>query len=341
TVIPITAIPDGKGWVFDHWIGEGNGSYSGPNPVALVTMNEPITQTAVFVNEWHYLDMQAEGEGTVSPPSQWWPPGTVVPITATPDSAWLFSHWVGEGDGSYSGTDSVSTVTVNGPITQTAVFLPRYLWLTMATVGGGTVTPKSQEFERGTVVPITATPDSGWAFGHWIGEGEGSYSGPDSAATVTMNDPITQTAVFLGLKSVHVFTEPPGLRCRSDGVWSESTHDFEWVLQSVHGISVDRLQSLPGFDGRQRFTHWSNGHVARSFIYHPLTTDPDTVTAFFTQEFQLAFSDGQGGTTSPKTTGTTPAPSSRSRRSPTSGTCSSAGSASATAPTPAPTTPPP
>jgi hypothetical protein len=59
----------------------------------------------------------------VSPSSGWYDAGTVVSISATPASGWLFSSWTGSGTGSYSGTNNPVSVTMNGPITETANFV--------------------------------------------------------------------------------------------------------------------------------------------------------------------------------------------------------------------------
>jgi hypothetical protein len=66
--------------------------------------------------------MQAGVGGTVTPMSSWFAPGTVVAISASPDSAYTFAGWAGTGSGSYSGNNSAVSVTMNGPITETASF---------------------------------------------------------------------------------------------------------------------------------------------------------------------------------------------------------------------------
>ena len=64
---------------------------------------------------------------------------------------------------------------------------------------GGTVSPASGLFNSGQSVNITATASTGYSFAGWTGSGAGSFTGATSAASVTMNGPITETANFLAV----------------------------------------------------------------------------------------------------------------------------------------------
>ena len=81
----------------------------------------PTTVTAGYQTQY-YLTMQANPTdgGTVSPSSNWESQGNTVTISATQNTAWQFTGWTGTGSGSCSGT--CTSVTVNGPITETANF---------------------------------------------------------------------------------------------------------------------------------------------------------------------------------------------------------------------------
>jgi hypothetical protein len=194
--VQITAVP-APGFVFDRWEGTGNGSFSGTTNPAMVTMNGPITQVPHFLQSSYPLTMSAGPGGTVTPASGSHLSGTVVPIEALPDSGFKFVSWLGTGSGSYTGTNNPATVTMNGPIAQTANFVLDGYQLTMTAGLGGTVTPTSGLQASGATVVIQAIPDPGYAFINWTGVGSGSYSGTNNPATVTMNGPITQIATFI------------------------------------------------------------------------------------------------------------------------------------------------
>jgi uncharacterized repeat protein (TIGR02543 family) len=70
---------------------------------------------------------------------------------------------------------------------------PQYT-LTTNTVGNGTVTlnPPGGTYDAGTVVTLTATPDSGWQFDGWSGD----LSGSTNPTTITMNSNKSVTATF-------------------------------------------------------------------------------------------------------------------------------------------------
>lgn len=240
----------------------------------IVSPLDNTTYTATFDTQYQ-LTVDGNAGGTVTPPTSWRSPGEVVAITATPDIAYDFIGWDGVGSGSYTGPDSLATVTMNGPVTQAATFDPqmlvtiatnpsgrsitvdggdytsprsfawlpgsshtigvaspqgtggsRYTWtswsdggaqfhsvspnaditytasfsteylLTMQASAGGTASPVSTWRAAGSVIPIRAAADSGYVFAGWTGTGSGSYSGPDSLAMVTLNEPITESASF-------------------------------------------------------------------------------------------------------------------------------------------------
>ncbi|PYL65615.1 MAG: hypothetical protein DMF25_02980 [Verrucomicrobia bacterium] len=60
--------------------------------------------------------------GTVSPGSGWKSSGVTGSISATPATGYSFGGWTGSGTGSYSGTNNPASITMNGPITETAAF---------------------------------------------------------------------------------------------------------------------------------------------------------------------------------------------------------------------------
>ncbi len=80
--------------------------------------------TANFTTQY-YLTNNATTGGSVSPASGWYNSGAVMGISASASSGYFFNNWTGTGAGSYSGTNSPASVTMNGPITETANFLPQ------------------------------------------------------------------------------------------------------------------------------------------------------------------------------------------------------------------------
>jgi Divergent InlB B-repeat domain len=124
-----------------------------------------------------------------------WVPGLSHTITTTsPQSGgtgvqYLWTKW--SDNGAISHTVAPTTNT-----TYTATFKTQY-FLTMTPGTDGRVSPTSGWRNSGATVSISATPANNYSFSGWTGTGSGSYSGPNNPASITMGDPITETATFI------------------------------------------------------------------------------------------------------------------------------------------------
>src|SRR5205814_10488410 len=105
-----------------------------------VAPTKNTTYTAKFTTQY-YLTMSHGAGGTVSPSSGWKNSGAAVSITATPTNSTLvsytFSGWTGSGTGSYSGTNNPASITMSGPITETAAFTQNPVQVTVQTSSSG------------------------------------------------------------------------------------------------------------------------------------------------------------------------------------------------------------
>ena len=104
----------GVRYTWMNWSGGGAISHT-------VTPTTNKTYTANFTTQY-YLTMSHGTGGTVSPPSGWRNSGSAVSISAMPRNGYSFTDWTGSGTGSYSGTNNPGSITMNGPITETAAF---------------------------------------------------------------------------------------------------------------------------------------------------------------------------------------------------------------------------
>jgi len=84
------------------------------------------TYTANFTTQY-YLTMSAGTGGKVIPTGGWRNRGTAIAFSATPTSntqvSYSFASWAGSGASSYSGTNNPASITMTGPITETASFM--------------------------------------------------------------------------------------------------------------------------------------------------------------------------------------------------------------------------
>jgi polygalacturonase len=191
TVVTLTATPLG-GWVFAGWSGDLSGA-TNPSNITM-TANKSVTATFTQTTQNYTLTTNVVGSGTITlnPSGGTYASGTVVTVTATPNSGYTFSGW----SGALSGTTNPANITMNANQSVTATFTQttQNYTLTTSVVGSGTITlnPSGGTYVSGTVVTVTATPNSGYTFTGW----SGALSGTTNPTTVTMTANKSVTATF-------------------------------------------------------------------------------------------------------------------------------------------------
>jgi uncharacterized repeat protein (TIGR02543 family) len=141
------------------------------------------------------------GGGTISPAGvNTYYSGTIVPVTASANTGYIFSGW--SGACTSSGTCSV---TMDGDKTVTANFNPAHkLTIAVAPAGAGTTAPTVgvHSYTVGTVVSVSATAaPAGYKFDHW------SYACTGSGAcSVTMDADKSVTANFTAVTTYRLTT---------------------------------------------------------------------------------------------------------------------------------------
>jgi uncharacterized repeat protein (TIGR02543 family) len=144
TSVALTATP-AQGWAFAGWSGDLTGS---DNPASIL-LDADRTVTAHFVREEYRLDVELDGQGTVTrdPDLATYPFESVVALLAMPDPGWAFVGWSGD----LAGGANPAGLVMDGPKAVTAHF------------GQGTVGP---------VVYAGHTIDDDWR-GASRGDGDG------------------------------------------------------------------------------------------------------------------------------------------------------------------------
>jgi hypothetical protein len=100
--------------VWSAWTGGGAISHA-------VAPTTNTTYTANF-NTQYFLTMTHNTGGTVTPGNGWKASGTTVSITANPATGYSFTNWMGAGTGSFSGPNNPASITMGGPISESAIF---------------------------------------------------------------------------------------------------------------------------------------------------------------------------------------------------------------------------
>ena len=244
TVVQLTATA-ANGYAFANWSGDATGT---SNPVT-VTMNAAKTVTANFSAPICYpltltVSPAASGSVTASPAPNCgteYTDGTVVQLTATAASGYAFANWSGDA----TGTSNPVSVTMNAAKTVTGNFSAPIcypLTLAVSPAAGGTVTASptpncGTEYTDGTVVQLTGTAASGYAFANWSGDATGTTN----PVSVTMDAARTVTGNFSAL--------PPGSCALQSGVAVSQTvgyHQWEYFCIDVPSGSSNLTVTISG-----------------------------------------------------------------------------------------------
>ncbi len=122
--------------------------------------------------------------------------GTIVTAVAKDITGKVFTGWSGDVDSDYSEGSKTATVTMNDHKAITATYTPQKVTLNVTEVGGHvTRNPDNTNgiYDYGTTVELEATPNPGYTFTGWSGEG---LSGSETQNSILMNGNKNITATF-------------------------------------------------------------------------------------------------------------------------------------------------
>jgi hypothetical protein len=254
--VMLNAIPSEE-YTFFAWSG-----VSGTNTSTSIVMDSDKSVTAIFTKKKYALDILIEGEGNVEEKiikagiSTDYNSGTIVELTANPESEWVFVEW----KGSLAASDNPIQITIDGPKQITAVFEKKQYPLTIEIEGDGSVSEKvikagvSTDYNSGSVVELTAVPDNGWFFLKWSGD----INLFENPTEITISDSKTIKAEFYNPLD---FTGLPIVHVNTSGSPIDSKENY--VEGSVSIIGTDNLTGIPSTEmkikGRGNSTWWQGG----------------------------------------------------------------------------------
>ena len=184
TSASISATPD-TGYSFSGW--SGNGAVDPNAPSTSVDMSQARTLSASFSLNSYDLTLLAGSGGSVTGSGSF-SHGSNPSISATPDTGYSFDGWNGEGTADSNA--SSTTVDMSQARTLSASFTLNSYDLTVLAGSGGSVTG-SGSFSHGTNPSISATPDTGYSFNGWNGEGIADASAPSTTVDMSQNRPLS------------------------------------------------------------------------------------------------------------------------------------------------------
>jgi hypothetical protein len=204
------------------------------------------------ITKQYTLTVSAGEGGSVSTTGGTFSSGTQVSITATPSEGYSFSGW------SNGSSDNPLSVTLNSNTSVTANFqvIVNSYTLTVTAGEGGSVSSEGGEYEEGTEVTITATPDEGYQFIGWS-DGEASA---ERVITITQDNSIEASFISIygnyGYPSYSFINQTTGNYISN----KESSGRFISRQEAVNKINInngpsevyilaDQAQALFDFDG--------------------------------------------------------------------------------------------
>jgi hypothetical protein len=196
---------DGEQYVWLGWTGIGLGSYTGMETSGLITMSDPINETAAWRHEYFLTTTSLQGSPTLT--SRWFVAGTAInasvtspwPLYAT-DTRYVCTGWTGTGSAPPSGTSTTVNFTMDKPSSIEWNWKTQY-FLTVLTYPAGVspqpdISPQGPWYDIDTLVTCTAKEINGYVFDHWTCE-ERSWELGINPINVTMNGPCEATAYYV------------------------------------------------------------------------------------------------------------------------------------------------
>jgi Pectate lyase superfamily protein/Divergent InlB B-repeat domain/Abnormal spindle-like microcephaly-assoc'd, ASPM-SPD-2-Hydin len=192
----------------------------------IVTPTSNTTYTATFSTQY-FLNMHAGAGGSVSPPSGWTNPGAILNISATPTNGYVFLDWAAGGAGSYAGQSNPVSVTMNGPVIESASFAAMSKIISLSgTLSFGNVTVGASSNEALTISnagnSVLTVSNASYPPGF-----SGIWSGaipPGGSTNVTVKFSPTQTTNYSGNLTI----------------FSDATSGSNTLSVSGTGVSFDR-----------------------------------------------------------------------------------------------------
>ncbi len=280
----VTATSD-INYKFIHW--EIDGSNITDNPIT-VLMDKNYTLHAVFQLLTYRLTILSSPGGVTDPASGTYTHvnGTHASVTAVPGEHYLLDYW--ELDGVYAGSENPITVLMTDDHTLQPFFKLCNYTLTITATAGGTTdpTPGTYTYTAETSIEVTAIPNAGYRFDHWVLDG--SPAGSDNPINVLMNSDHNLEAVFAETHTLIITMSEGGTTDPSPG-----TYVYETPTNVV-------VEAIPSAD--YLFDHWELDDVDIGSD-NPITVyvgSNHTLKAFFTLiTYQLTITTTSGGTTDP------------------------------------------
>ncbi|MFP4608305.1 MAG: C45 family autoproteolytic acyltransferase/hydrolase [Candidatus Aenigmatarchaeota archaeon] len=199
TEVTLTAVP-AEGWQFSHWEGDVPEDEEENEEIPII-MDTDKDITAHFVSQAEMFELTIDSTegGNVTEPGEGvfeYEESETVDIEAVAEEGYEFVEWTGDVGTVEDATANATTVEMNDNYTIIAEFKEEsvYYELTVNIEGEGEVElePDQDQYEEGTEVTLSASPEDGWKFVEWTGD----HDDTEEEITITMDSNKDITATF-------------------------------------------------------------------------------------------------------------------------------------------------
>ena len=242
--ILVNAIPD-VNYKFVKWQLDGD-DVGSTNPYS-VYMDDNHTLHAVFQLLTYKLTILSSTGGNTNPASSVYVHvnGTYASVTAIPGTYYLLDYWLL--DGNPAGSDNPFILLMTDDHTLQPIFAQINYTLAISAATGGTTnpTPGIYTYSGGTNVDVTAVPNTGYRFDHWVFDS--SPVGSANPIRILMNSSHTLQAVFAETYTLIIAVSAGGTTNPAPG-----TYTYETATNVV-------VTAISFTD--YRFDHWEHNDV--------------------------------------------------------------------------------
>ncbi|MFZ0890861.1 MAG: hypothetical protein WB778_05815 [Thermoplasmata archaeon] len=117
--------------------GNGTRYLASPTTGSFVVTTSAVAELVNFTKQFRLTTTAIPlGSGTVDPSSSWWAVNASVLLGGLANTSHAFASWAGSGLGSYNGSENPVSLTMAGPITETATFVNESTYRVSFTAAG-------------------------------------------------------------------------------------------------------------------------------------------------------------------------------------------------------------
>jgi hypothetical protein len=189
-------------YVFERWTSSSENGYNGIEPANEIILMNDITEQAVWKKQY-YVNISSNIPNADFFETGWYDEGSELRLFCDPDEGYKFTGWQGEGIGSYSGSESTFSLTLEAPICEKANITEANSYVLRILSEYGDV-PESTLYYEDTKVNLSIKSEIIYLsnntrvrFVGWRTYSEEGYTGDKNGVNMQITSDIVEEAVWI------------------------------------------------------------------------------------------------------------------------------------------------